>query len=84
MTTQTRLDPQLAFDERELPDGTLESLLLDIEEAKQALADCKGRFEDYVAQLAMADGRYRVGPFRVAAETKRTHRVSKPKPKGRR
>ncbi len=84
MTTAISYNPQLRLGEEPIEDGTLESLLLDIEEAKQALADCKGRFEDYVAQLAMADGEFRIGPFRVAAETKRTHRVSRPKPKGRR
>lgn len=80
MTTSLSYDPQLRLGEVGLEDGTLESLLLDVEEAKQALVDCKGRLDDYLAELAMADGEYRVGPFRVAAETKRTHRVSKPKP----
>lgn len=81
VTTQTRYDPQLRLGEEPYEDGTLESLLLDVEEAKVALADCKGRLDDYTSALAMSDGEYRVGKFRLTAETKRTHRVSVPKPK---
>lgn len=80
MTTQTRYNPQLRLGEEPYEDGTLESLLLDVEEAKQALADCKGRLDDYLAQQALADGEYRVGKFRLTAETKRSHRASVPKP----
>lgn len=85
MATLVTYNPQLRFREEPLEDGTLESLLLDVEDAKAALVDCKGRLDDYMAGLAMADGEYRVGKFRLAAETKQTVRTSVPKPKkGRR
>lgn len=84
MTTSVRYDPQLRLGEEPLEDSTLESLLLDVEEAKVALADCRGRLDDYLDRLQIADGEYRTGKFRVVAETKRTHRFTTPKPKGRR
>lgn len=82
MTTVVRYDPQLALDEEPLQDGTLESLLEDLAEAKTRLSDAKGFLDDYLDTLTL-DGKYRCGRFRVVVAQRRTLGVTVPKLKGR-
>lgn len=79
VSAAVRNTPQLRMGETPLNDGTLESLLEDLEDAKARLTDAKGYLEDYLDQTALTDGEYRVGRFRVSVETKRKHKVSIPK-----
>lgn len=84
MTTATSYNPQLAFDEEPLENGTLESLLEDLADAKAALTDAKGRLDDYLDTLAL-EGKYRCGRWRLVVQMRRALGVSLPKPKkGRR
>ena len=80
MTTQTRLDPQLAFGETELTDDTLESLLESLADMKAQLADAKLMLDDYLDRLTL-DGTYRVGRWRLVVEQRRRLGISQPKPK---
>lgn len=80
MTTLVTYNPQLRFGEVELPDGTLESLLEDLDGAKAALVEAKAYLGDYLDTLPL-DGEYRVGRFRLAVGSRRTTSVSVPKPK---
>lgn len=80
MTTAIRYDPQLAIDEEPLEDGTLESLLEDLADAKASLTDCKGRVDDYLDTLTL-HGKYRVGRWRLVVQMRRALGISMPKPK---
>lgn len=80
MTTAIRYDPQLAIDEQALEDGTLESLLEDLDEAKARLKDAKAYLDDYLDRLTL-DGKYRVGRWRLVVEQRRRLGISVPKPK---
>lgn len=81
MTTAIKYDPQLAIDEQPLEDGTLESLLEDLADAKERLKDAKAYLDDYLDRLTL-DGKYRVGRWRLVVTMRRALGLSMPKPKG--
>lgn len=80
MTTAIKYDPQLALDETALEDGTLESLLEDLDEAKVRLKEARAYLDDYLDRLTL-DGKYRVGRWRIVVAMRRSLGVSVPKPK---
>ena len=67
--TATR-EPQLAMGEQALPDEDLLTKLTERDEAKIRYEDAKAYVEDHIDQLALDDGVYRCGSYRIKVVTK--------------